>query len=614
MESQVAAETLEALDAISPFAVIGLDSEGRVDMWNVAASALFGWPEAEVAGHPLPPALESLNMPGQSAAPAQVRLKGKDGLDLALELRTANRSAGGLVMVATELSDAAEVRSRELLEAAPDGIIEVDQDGRIVLLNHVTEKLFGYTRAELLGRNVDTLLPPALMARHAEHRDRYWANPQTRPMARDYVLKARRKDSSEFPAEICLSPVRRGAGYRVMAIIRDVTAQKKAEEEIRSANQQLELRSREAERANALKSEFLASMSHELRTPLHTIIGFTELLQEEVEGRLNEKQKRFVQHVHQDSLHLLELINDILDLSKIEAGRMDLRLESVDVAELAAETADRFGTSAQAKGIAIDNSLTAPAYVLADRLRLREIMNNLLSNAVKFTPEGGRVWIECSQPRENVLEIAVRDTGIGIASEDRTVIFDKFRQVASTTRGVREGTGLGLAIVKRLVEMHGGVISVESALGCGSRFAFTIPSDPACDRMQPVALVIEDEPAARELLCGYLDPVGIRTECAESAGKALDIAREIRPDVILLDLLLPGRSGWRVLGELRSSPGTCSIPVIVTSVLDFDGAAIAAGAAEYLQKPLKKETVIHAVREHLPARFSSLLPGSVPSS
>jgi PAS domain S-box-containing protein len=614
MEPEVIADALEALNAISPVAVIGLDGQGRVDIWNAAASALFGWSEPEVAGHPLPPALESLNMPPESAAPAEARLKGKDGRDLMLELRSANRRAGGRVIVATPVSETVEVHSLELLEAAPDGIIEVDREGRIVLLNGVTEKLFGYTRAELLERNVDTLLPPALMARHAEHRRHYWANPQTRPMARDYVLKARRKDGSEFPAEICLSPVRRGAGYRVMAIIRDVTAQKKAEEEIRSANQQLELRSREAERANALKSEFLASMSHELRTPLHTIIGFTELLQEELEGRLNEKQKRFVWHVHQDSLHLLELINDILDLSKIEAGRMDLRIESVDVAELAAEIADRFRTAAQAKGILIDNCLTAPAYVLADRLRLREIMNNLLSNAVKFTPEGGRVWIESSQMREKAVEVAVRDTGIGIAPEDQTVIFDKFRQVASTTRGVREGTGLGLAIVKRLVEMHGGVISVESAPERGSRFAFTIPADPACCRTQPLALVIEDEPAARELLCGYLDRAGIRAQCAESAGTGLEIAREIRPDIILLDLLLPDRSGWRVLGELRFSPSTCSIPVIVTSVLDFDAAAIAAGAAQYLQKPLKKETVIYAVREHLPARFSSLPAGGMPSS
>ncbi len=196
MELELMADALEALNAISPFAVIGLDGKGRVDIWNAAAAVLFGWSEAEIAGHPLPPALESLNMPLESAAPAQARLKAREGRDLALELRSANRNAGGRVMVATEVSDAAEVRSRELLEAAPDGIIEVDQDGRIVLLNGVTETLFGYTRAELLERNVDTLLPPALMARHGEHRRHYWANPQTRPMARDYILKARRKDGS----------------------------------------------------------------------------------------------------------------------------------------------------------------------------------------------------------------------------------------------------------------------------------------------------------------------------------------------------------------------------------------------------------------------------------
>jgi PAS domain S-box-containing protein len=497
----------------------------------------------------------------------------------------------------------AESRFRELLEAAPDAIMEVDQDGRVVLLNRVTEKLFGYTRDEMLGQNVDSLLPMEMMGKHAEHRARYWANPTTRPMGHGYILKARRKDGTEFPVEISLSPTSTASGFRVTAIIRDVTAQKEAEEEIRLANQRLELRNREAERANTLKSEFLASMSHELRTPLHTILGFTELLQEELEGPLNAKQKRFVQHVHQDSVHLLALINDILDLSKIEAGRMDLNIETIDATEVIAETVSSMRGTAEVKGIVLDDGVSAPLYVLADPVRFREIMTNLLSNAIKFTPNGGRVWVEYSQPGESTVEIAVVDTGIGIAAEDQEIIFDKFRQVGSTTKGVREGTGLGLAIVQRLVEMHGGKIFLESTPGRGSRFSFTIPADYSRLRTAPMVLIIEDEPSARELLCTYLDPLGVRTECAGTAQEGLSKARRIRPDAIMLDLLLPGRTGWRVLEDLRADPDTRSIPVFVTSVLDFDKGAIARGATEYLQKPLKKEALIRALREHIPGRF-----------
>ncbi len=623
------ADALDTLKAISPVALIGVDERGRVDLWNGNATRIFGWTEQEVMGAPLPEPLTLL----ADHARAQddmtpVTLHALDGRELTIEYRVAQRSLGGVVIISTDASRAeteererrellerereanlrfkAESRFRELLEAAPDAIIEVDREGRIVLLNRVTEELFGYSRKELLGANVDTLLPSGMLAKHAEHRAKYWANPATRPMGRGYVLKARRKNGTEFPVEISLSPVRAEGGFRVTAIIRDVTAQKQIEEDIRLANQELELRHREAERANSLKSEFLASMSHELRTPLHTILGFTELLQEEIEGPLNEKQKRFIRHVHQDSLHLLELINDILDLSKIEAGRMDLHIEGTDLATVASETLATMRQLAESKGISIENGVSKTVYVLADPVRLREILTNLVSNAVKFTPDGGRVWTEMCRTPDGFVEITVGDTGVGIAPEDQQVIFDKFRQVGSTTRGIREGTGLGLAIVKRLVEMHGGSITVASEPGRGSRFTFTMPIDPAHDRDQPVVLIIEDEPSARELLSSYLDPLGVKTICAATAKEGLECARECYPDVILLDLLLPGRTGWRVLEDLRSDVNTRSIPVIVTSVLDFDRAASIRGAAGYLQKPLKKDAVIRALRELAPSRFGAI--------
>ena len=239
-------------------------------------------------------------------------------------------------------------------------------------------------------------------------------------------------------------------------------------------NAELEMTNRELERANRLKSEFLASMSHELRTPLHTIIGFSELLSEELEGPLNEKQQRFVQHIHKDSLHLLELINDVLDISKIEADRLELRPEAFDFTALVAESLASVRSLAEAKSQTLETASDVPTAVEADRLRIKQILVNLLSNAIKFTPEGGRIRLE-ARVQESMVVVSIHDNGIGIPPEEHESIFDKFHQVGATTKGVREGTGLGLAITKRLVEQHGGSIWVQSKPREGSTFVFTLP-------------------------------------------------------------------------------------------------------------------------------------------
>ncbi len=626
MARKASLETLEILCAVAPLAIIGLDARNQVDLWNSGASEIFGWSEAEMLGQVLPFGIDMARaLQGKNILSTVVQRK--DGGRLQIECRVAPRASGGWVLLSTDLTHTmesqrereefiererestarikAESRFRELLEAAPDAIIEVDREGRIVLLNAVTVKLFGYTREELLGRNVDALIPDSARTRHAAHRAGYWERPMTRPMGQGLTLLARRKDGSEFPVEISLSPVRSEEGFRVTAIIRDVTAQKIAEEKIRAANQQLELRNKEVERANRLKSEFLASMSHELRTPLHTIIGFAELLAEELEGPLNEKQKRFLQHVHQDSLHLLDLINDILDISKIEAGGMELHTERFDAREAVRVAVESIRNIAAGKAISVENLVEAETFVLADRVRFREILSNLLSNAVKFTPDGGRIEVGLGASRDDKAVFWVNDTGIGIAPEDREAIFDKFRQVSSATHGVREGTGLGLAIVKHLVELHGGSIWLESTVGVGSRFSFSIPADGS----QPPAalvLIIEDEPAARELLSSYLSPLGINTDCASTAQEGIEMARRLRPDAITLDLLLPGRSGWHVLRQLREMPETRDIPVFVISVVDESRAAIDLGATEYLQKPLKRDALLRALRRHAPTRFGMI--------
>jgi len=387
-----------------------------------------------------------------------------------------------------------EERFRELLEAAPDAIMQVDAEGRIILLNRVTEDMFGYSRDELLGQPVELLIPRELHARHADHRTHYRQHPMTRTMGSGLALEGIRKDGSRFPVEISLSPSASSEGFRVTAIIRDTTERRMAEQRLRrvqeeytqrlaETNAELEMTNRELERANRLKTDFLASMSHELRTPLHTIIGFSELLAEELEGPLNEKQQRFVGHIHTDSLHLLELINDVLDISKIEADRLELRPEAFDFTALVAESLASVRSLAEAKSHILDSASDVPAAVEADRLRIKQVLVNLLSNAIKFTPEGGRIRLE-ARVQEPFVVVSVSDTGIGIPAEEHESIFDKFHQVGATTKGVREGTGLGLAITKRLVEQHGGSISVQSQPHRGSTFLFTLPLGSADRKTQ----------------------------------------------------------------------------------------------------------------------------------
>ncbi len=389
------------------------------------------------------------------------------------------------------------LRFTHLFEEAPDAILEVDRRGRIVLANSEAEQLFGWTREELAGQPVEVLIPDRFRYSHADRRNGYQASPVRRPMGAGLSLYALRKDGTVVAVDIKLTPLGESAGFEqsghVMCVIRDVTERRAVEQQINLLNQSLErrsmeltqlneeltLRNGEIERANRLKSEFLASMSHELRTPLNTILGFSGLLMEQSAGGLNEKQKRFVNHIQRDATHLLALINDILDLSKIEAGRLELHPEWFAMAEAAGEVLSSMRPLAVSKNITLEGDLSPQLTLRADRLRYKEILYNLLGNAIKFTPEGGRIWLSAGLHKNdagtNEIRFVVGDTGMGIAPADQEIIFESFRQASSTTKGVREGTGLGLAITKRLVEQHGGRIWVESELGKGSRFYFQLP-------------------------------------------------------------------------------------------------------------------------------------------
>src|SRR6266478_5123215 len=309
------------------------------------------------------------------------------------------------------------------------------------------------------------------------------------------------------------------------------------------ANRELDLRNREVERATRLKSKFLASMSHELRTPLNAIVGFSDLLAEQTAGMLNDKQQRFVNHIKQGSSHLLQLINDILDLSKIEAGQLELRCEDFQVKDALPEVLSTIRPLAMAKNILVEHKMEADWAVYADRVRFKQILYNLISNAVKFTPKDGRIDIDC-QADGNSVRISVADNGIGIRAEDQAVIFEEFRQVEGAAETTHEGTGLGLAITKRLVEQQGGRISVESEPGKGSRFTFTLPTGSrtapdafpvgelanaagalSANLVKPLILVVDDEIPARELLASYLDSE-YRIVMAESGAEAVRRAKQ----------------------------------------------------------------------------------------
>ena len=368
----------------------------------------------------------------------------------------------------------ANQRFRELIENAPDGILQVDSTGRIILSNRTAETLFRYTGDELLGRCVDDLVPEARRTHHAERRANFAKAGVARPMGLGLDLYARRKDGSEFPVEISLSPVKTEGGVHVTAVIRDVTERKRTEEQVRTLQEsymaELKARQKEAERLNRLKDEFLASVSHELRTPLHTILGFTDLLAEELEGPLNDTQREFLRHIHRDSEHLLGLINDVLDLSRIESGELRLHTENLSLREAIFEAVSSIKSHAEARSVDIHSDDPGDLHVIADPVRLRQIFYNLLSNAVKFTAAGGRVTVTARHEGAAV-RITIADTGTGMSPEDQAQIFERFYQVSHRTGG----TGLGLAICKQLVEMQGGSISVESELGTGSRFHFELP-------------------------------------------------------------------------------------------------------------------------------------------
>ncbi|MBZ5665113.1 MAG: response regulator [Acidobacteriia bacterium] len=512
-----------------------------------------------------------------------------------------------------------EERYRKLFELNPQPTWIYDRETlRFLAVNKAALQNYGYSYEEFLSMTIQDIRPsediPALRKSVAALHDGQWECG---------VWRHRKKDGNVIFVEITSYSFEFSGRPADFVIAVDVTERQRAEKErqefterMAAANQELEVRNREVERATRMKSKFLASMSHELRTPLNAIVGFSELLADGTPGDLNAKQKRFVNHIKQGSVHLLQLINDILDLSKIEAGQIELRCEDFLVGDALPEVLSTIRPLAMVKNIQVRQKLETDRPVYADRVRFKQVLYNLLSNAVKFTSKDGSIEIRCYDDGAAVA-LSVTDTGIGIRPGDQEMVFEEFRQVEGSAGATQEGTGLGLAITKRLVEQQGGKISLKSEFGKGSCFTFTLPHGgtaingasfivpttplPAAateSARNPLVLIVDDEVPARELLASYLE-TEYRVAFANSGAESVKKAQELLPDAITLDVLMPGGSGFETLVALRAAAETAHIPVVIVSILDQQRVGFALGATDYLIKPIHKPTLLETIRKHV---------------
>ena len=473
------------------------------------------------------------------------------------------------------------------LASIHDGVAVADANGTLVYMNPLAERILGMgmtgkspeewtVRHGLCSADGKTPVPadqrPLVRALEGED-------------VRDVELFVRNVNLPDGAyIDVNAGPLRDsdGASTGAWVSFRDVSLKRRLDEE-RVHAAELEVRGREARQANRLKSEFLANMSHELRTPLNAIIGFTDLMHKGKAGPVSAQHEEYLGDVLTSSRHLLQLINDVLDLAKVESGKMDFRPEPVDLVKLVNEVRDILRGLAASKRLRVDTEVDPQvAAAVVDHARVKQILYNYLSNAIKFTPEGGRVQVRITADGADGFRIDVTDTGVGIAAEDLAKLFVEFQQLDTTASKKYQGTGLGLALTKRLVEAHGGRVAVQSGMGLGSTFSAILPrmmvAAPA-DEVRPVMgslrgnrtiLVVDDDPKTVKLAEAVLREAGYCPVSSASAENALLVAQVNPPAVVIVDLLMPGVNGFEFIVRLRNTPGGRHVPIIVWTIKDLD--------------------------------------------
>jgi len=510
-----------------------------------------------------------------------------------------------------------EAATRAILDAAPDGIFTFDAEGMIRSFNRSAELMFGRPTSEVVGQSLSLLLPTDSAAVLREL-SLVPATP-VEPRRFEGELSARRRDGSEFPTQLSISELRGDTGQCFIAIVRDITERREAEELIRSQNERLAA-------ATRAKSEFLANMSHEIRTPMTAILGYADLLRESLKGSANVEAIDTIKH---NGRHLLELINEILDLSKVEAGKLEVERIPCCCRHILDDVVSLMRVRADAKRLFLETEFAThvPDPIATDPTRLRQVLMNLVGNAIKFTHRGGvRIvvsTVEKPGQKSPLIRFEVIDSGIGITEEQMSRLFQPFAQADSSTTRQHGGTGLGLTISKRLVELLGGTITAESVIGQGSRFAFTIatcpPAEAIAARSSPApainlpevpakfasrVLVAEDGIDNQRLVRMFLQKAGITVTIAENGEEAVRlalqaVAADAPYDVILMDIQMPILDGYDATRKLREAGYAGPIVALTAHAMSDDrGKCLACGCDDYLTKPIDRASLLQIVHRY----------------
>jgi PAS domain S-box-containing protein len=632
------------LDAASEVSIIATDPAGLITVFNRGAERLLGYTAEEMVGKQTP---APLHLPAEVGArgieltrelgyPVEgfrvfVELQEKQGAEqrewtyvhkngelvpvslVVTAMRSATGEITGYVGIAQNITErksteaALKDQAREtqaILDHMVDGLITIDGKGIIASFNHAAERIFGYSAAETLGQNVKMLMPQP----HRDAHDGYLHNYQTTGVARiigiGREVEGQRKDGSLFPMELAVSAVTRQGAPLYVGMVRDITERKRMER---------------------MKTEFVSTVSHELRTPLTSISGALGLMAGGAMGSLPDQARSLIDIAHKNSKRLTHLINDLLDMEKIAAGKMhfDMQVHAlVPLIEQALEGIRSYGVERTVK-FTFNQQATEPE-VRVDSQRLMQVLSNLLSNAVKYSPEGGTVDIAVRQ-LDGQVRVAVTDQGPGIPAEFRSRIFQKFSQADSSDTRQKGGTGLGLAITKELVERMGGRIGFESEEGKGASFYFLLPlcSDnnaspttgrhvPATADGAPWILVVEDEPDIAKLLSMLLTRAGYNVDTAANGTQALQALKQSRYAAMTLDLMLPDIGGLEIIRQVRDTPETADLPIVVVSAKMEEGRLAINGdfgGIDWLAKPIDENRLLSSVERQLPAENGQRLRG-----